>query len=93
MFYCFLDAAQIDLRALRRRHLWPVRMLFVGMPLAIMLGALFAWVFLPGWPVFALLLVASILAPTDAALGQAVVTNPDRSRKGSPRADRRKRPE
>lgn len=72
----FLDAAQIDMRALQKRHVWPLRMLFLGMPLAILLGALAAWVFLPGWPVFALLLVASILAPTDAALGQAVVTNP-----------------
>lgn len=80
----FLDAAQIDLGALRRRHTWPSRMLAIGLPLSILLGTLAAWPFLPGWPIFAVALVASILAPTDAALGQAVVTNPivpERSRR------------
>ena len=80
----FLDAAQIDLDALRKRHVWPVRMLAIGLPLSIVLGAVAAWPFLPGWPIVAVALVASILAPTDAALGQAVVTNPvvpERSRR------------
>lgn len=72
----FLDAAQIRLSALRERHVWPVRMLSLGLPLSLALGTLAAWLFLPHWPVFALALVVSILAPTDAALGQAVVTNP-----------------
>ncbi|MEM1046716.1 MAG: sodium:proton antiporter [Pseudomonadota bacterium] len=72
----FLDAAQIDVGALRRRHVWPVRMLVIGLPLAILFGTLAAWPLLPGWPLVAAALVASILAPTDAALGQAVVTNP-----------------
>ena len=80
----FLDAAQIDLAALRRQHVWPVRMLAIGMPLAILLGSLAAWPFLSDWPLVAIALVAAILAPTDAALGQAVVTNPivpERSRR------------
>ncbi len=72
----FLDAAQIRLSALRERHVWPVRMLAFGLPLSIALGTLAAWMLLPQWPLFALALLASILAPTDAALGQAVVTNP-----------------
>lgn len=72
----FLDAAQINLSVLRRQHDWPVRMLLVGLPLSIALGTLAAWPFLPGWPVFALALIAALLAPTDAALGQAVVANP-----------------
>ncbi len=72
----FLDAAQINLQALRQRHVWPVRMLVIGLPLSIGLGVLAAWPFLPAWPIFAVALVAAILAPTDAALGQAVVTNP-----------------
>lgn len=72
----FLDAAQIDLRVLRKRHVWPVRMLVLGLPLAILLGTLAAWAVFPTWPLVALALVAAILAPTDAALGQAVVTNP-----------------
>jgi NhaP-type Na+/H+ or K+/H+ antiporter len=80
----FLDAAQIDLQALRRGHVWPSRMLMIGLPLTVILGTLAAWPFLPGWPIVALALVASILAPTDAALGQAVVTNaavPEQSRR------------
>lgn len=72
----FLDAAQIDLRVLRVRHVWPVRMLAIGLPLTIALGTLAAFPFLPGWPLAAVALVAAILAPTDAALGQVVVTNP-----------------
>lgn len=72
----FLDAAQTDLGALRRRHVWPVRMLVIGLPLAIGLGTLAALLLLPAWPLAAAALIAAILAPTDAALGQAVVTNP-----------------
>ncbi len=58
----FLDATQIDLDALRQRHVWPVRMLAIGLPLSIVLGAVAAWPFLPGWPIVAVVLVASILA-------------------------------
>lgn len=72
----FLDAAQTDMRALKKRHVWPVRMLAIGLPLSIALGVLLAWPFLPDWPIIAIALLAAILAPTDAALGQAVVTNP-----------------
>lgn len=72
----FLDAAQTDLKALRARHTWPLRMLVVGLPLAILFGTVAALPLLEGWPIFAVALVAAILAPTDAALGQAVVTNP-----------------
>jgi len=80
----FLDAAQIDLSVLRRRHVWPVRMLLIGMPLSILLGTLAAWPFLADWPLAAIALAAAILTPTDAALGQAVVSNqivPIRSRR------------
>ena len=72
----FLDAAKINLTALQNRHVWPVRMLVIGLPLTIILGTLAAFPFLPGWPLVAVALVAAILAPTDAALGHAVVTNP-----------------
>lgn len=71
----FLDAAQIDLAVLRRRHVWPVRMLALGMPLSLLLGTLAAWPFLTDWPLMAVVLTAAILTPTDAALGLAVVSN------------------
>lgn len=73
----FLDASQIDLRAMRHQHVWPSRMLLIGLPLAMVFGTLAGLLFMPGWSLIAVALAASILAPTDAALGQAVVSNPD----------------
>ncbi|MEO1161985.1 MAG: sodium:proton antiporter, partial [Pseudomonadota bacterium] len=80
----FLDASQIDLKVLRRDHGWPIRMLLTGLPLSVLIGSVFAWLLLPGWPVAAVVLMAALLAPTDAALGQAVVSNtivPERVRR------------
>ena len=71
----FLDAAQTNLNALRERNVWPRRMLLIGLPISIALGTLAGLVFFPTWSIVAIALVAAILAPTDAALGQAVVTN------------------
>ena len=70
----FSDAARMDLGRLRRDHDLPVRMLLVGLPLAIGLGtAVGAWVF-PAFSLWEAALLAALLAPTDAALGQSVVT-------------------
>lgn len=80
----FLDASQIDLNLLRRDHGWPIRMLLAGLPLSVLIGSVFAWILLPGWPLISLVLMAALLAPTDAALGQAVVSNtivPERVRR------------
>ena len=71
----FADASSINLRELERFHIWPQRMLLVGLPAAIAIGTLVAAFFFPSWPLFAIALIAAILAPTDAALGQAVVNN------------------
>lgn len=73
----FLDAAQIDQNALLKRSVWPARMLLLGLPLAFVIGAAAAWFALPGWPLAGAALVAAILMPTDAALGQPVVANAD----------------
>ncbi len=72
----FGDAARIDLRALREEFGVPARLLGIGLPLTIVLGALAALVVFGSmaWPEAALL--AIVLAPTDAALGQEVVTLP-----------------
>ena len=72
----FADASRIDLRALRREIAIPARLLGIGLPLTLVAG-LAAGLALLGdlaWP--EALLLAVILAPTDAALGQAVVTLP-----------------
>lgn len=71
----FLDASQINLRRLKKQRIWPLRMLLIGIPLSILIGTGFAYLFFPEWPWAMLALVAAILAPTDAALGQAVVSN------------------
>src|SRR4051794_19402599 len=72
----FSDASRIDLGALRRTVGVPVRLLGIGLPLTIALGAVAAtWVF--GELAFGeAVILAVVLAPTDAALGQAVVTEP-----------------
>ena len=72
----FSDAAAIDFRQLRRDHNLPVRMLLIGMPLTIALTGLAAFVLLTEFTIWEAVLLGAILAPTDAALGQAVITNP-----------------
>ena len=72
----FSDASRIDLTALRRTLGIPTRLLAIGLPLTILAGFGLALALLGdlAWP--EALLVAIILAPTDAALGQTVVTSP-----------------
>ncbi len=72
----FSDAARIDLRVLRRDHNLPVRMLLIGMPLTIVLGTAIAFLLPLGLDIWEAALLAAILAPTDAALGQSVVSSP-----------------
>ena len=55
----------------------PLRMLLIGMPLTVVLGTLVAMWVSPNQPWALALLVAAILTPTDAALGQSVVSNPN----------------
>ncbi len=72
----FTDAARIDLRALRNEHNLPVRLLSFGLPLTILLGALIATGLFEDLSIWEAAVLAVILAPTDAALGQAVVGSP-----------------
>ncbi len=70
----FTDAARIDTVRLRRDHTLPLRMLLVGLPLAIVSGAILAWLVFPDFGLWQAALLAALLAPTDAALGQSVVS-------------------
>ena len=72
----FADASRIDLGLLRRGLSVPVRLLAIGLPLTIVLGTLAAAVILGELAFWEAVIVGVILAPTDAALGQAVVTDP-----------------
>jgi len=71
----FTDAASIDFRHYRQSQNLSQRMLLVGMPLAVGLGTLAALALFPGWSLWEAALLAAILTPTDAALGQAVTEN------------------
>lgn len=72
----FTDAARIDLRLLRKDHDLPVRLLVIGMPLTVGLGFAIAALLFRDLSLGACAVLAIILAPTDAALGQAVVSSP-----------------
>ncbi len=72
----FADASRIDLRALRGEVSVPARLLGIGLPLTLLVGFVLALVVFPELLWAEALLLAVILAPTDAALGQAVVTLP-----------------
>ena len=73
----FADASHVRVRRLRMNWALPARMLMVGMPLTIALGTAVAFGLNPGTSFAMALLTAAVLTPTDAALVQAVVTNPD----------------
>ena len=72
----FSDATRIKLASLRRQHTLPVRMLVIGLPLVVLFGAVAARAVFPGLMIWEAVLLAAVLAPTDAALGQAVVSDP-----------------
>jgi NhaP-type Na+/H+ or K+/H+ antiporter len=70
----FSDASRVNLRGLLDDRRLPIRLLFVGLPLTIALGAGSAAVLTDLDP-WLCALVAAILAPTDAALGAPVVAD------------------
>jgi sodium/hydrogen antiporter len=72
----FCDASRVDLRHLRREVGLPLRLLGIGLPLTIALGTLAAAATFGALSIEEALILAVVLAPTDAALGQAVVTHP-----------------
>lgn len=72
----FADASRIKLPVLKREYAVPLRLLGIGLPLTIILGALLAAAFFPHLNAAEAVVLAVLLAPTDAALGQAVVTEP-----------------
>ncbi len=72
----FSDASRVGLRDLRADMGLCVRLLAIGLPLTIALGALLATGLLPGLSIWLALLVGAALAPTDAALGAGMMVNP-----------------
>lgn len=81
----FTDAAGANLRVLQRSRKLPIRLLAIGLPLTILAGfGVGTWLF-EDLSVIEIALLATMLAPTDAALGKGVVANeavPDPLREG-----------
>jgi sodium/hydrogen antiporter len=71
----FGDASSVDLRALRRDAGPVIRLLVPGLLLTIVFGTVLALGLFPGITLGLALLIGATLAPTDAALGQPVITD------------------
>lgn len=81
----FTDAARVNLGTLRREAALPARLLGLGLPLTIVAGTLAGLALFPQLDLWTAAALATILAPTDAALGLPVVSNkrlPSRIRQG-----------
>jgi len=72
----FTDASRTDLKLLRSIRSLPVRLLSVGMLLTIVAGLLLARLVFPSLSLWEAGILAVILAPTDAGLGQVIVNSP-----------------
>lgn len=71
----FADSSKLDTTRLRREYSFPLRLLLVGLPLTIALGGTLAALSFPQLLLAEAIVIAVVLAPTDAALGQAVVSD------------------
>ncbi len=72
----FADASTLRLAQVGKDAVLATRLLAVGLPLTIALGTLAAFGMVSGTTWAAAALLATVLAPTDAALSLPVVTNP-----------------
>ena len=71
----FSDSSRVNLRALKRDISMPLRLLGIGLPLTIILGGLTSLLLFHGFALNDAMILGVILAPTDAGLGSAVVTD------------------
>lgn len=72
----FTDAANANLSVVKSSIRLPSRLLLVGLPLSLLLGFGIGRLLFKDFSVVEAAILATMLAPTDAALGKAVVTNP-----------------
>jgi NhaP-type Na+/H+ or K+/H+ antiporter len=71
----FTDSMTLNIGSWRDDAELPTRLLAIGMPVMILLGAIVASITFPNLDLWGAAIIATILAPTDAALGRPVVTN------------------
>jgi NhaP-type Na+/H+ or K+/H+ antiporter len=72
----FTDASRIDVRGLIRHYSLPTRLLSIGLPFMVILGTMTSAIVFTELTFWEAAVLAVILSPTDASLGQAVMTNP-----------------
>jgi NhaP-type Na+/H+ or K+/H+ antiporter len=72
----FADSSGLDVRGWTREPSLSGRLLGIGLPLTMVAGTVAALLLFPHLAIWQAGLIGVILAPTDAALGQAVVANP-----------------
>jgi len=70
------DASRINVRRMIRDHNLPTRLLAIGLPLTMIFGTIAAVLVFTGLNFWEAAILGVILAPTDASLGQSVVSNP-----------------
>lgn len=73
----FTDSSTINFKSLKKNYKIPLRLLSIGLPLTIVLSTYVGVLFFPDAPFLYIIVMALILAPTDAALGKAVVVDKD----------------
>ena len=81
----FTDASNANFSELKKSFHIPQRLLLIGLPITILLGFGAGVILFDGLTLLEIAIIATMLAPTDAALGKAVVTNesvPDNIREG-----------
>lgn len=71
----FTDASKTNLKVLRHNITIPSRLLLIGLPITIIAGTLIGKLVFPDFLWVELAILATVLAPTDAALGEPVVSN------------------
>jgi NhaP-type Na+/H+ or K+/H+ antiporter len=72
----FTDASALHFTSWKKDAALPGRLLGIGLPLTIALGTIFAALLFTDLSIWEAAIIGAITAPTDAALGQAVISNP-----------------
>jgi NhaP-type Na+/H+ or K+/H+ antiporter len=71
----FTDASRINVSLFRENRGLPTRLLFIGLPLTIAAGAVIAALLFTNLTIWEAAIIGAVLAPTDAGLGQAIVSS------------------
>ncbi|MBY8977671.1 cation:proton antiporter [Rhodobacteraceae bacterium NNCM2] len=73
----FVEASKANWKVLSRSFKIPERLILISLPLAVIAGFGVGFGLFGQLTLYEIAILAAVLAPTDAALGKAVVTNPD----------------